>query len=403
MTSAPSQARATESGPAHNALAITLAGYAVTLASMATVGVIVPQMAQMTRHLHATVAELGWAIGLFSLPAALFSIGLGGLVDRVGAKYAILLAAFIGLGGDVAILESHSVLALQIGMAIAGIANALLIAAVPALLAAALNGREQVRAMSLWSTYGPAGYALGLLLGAPFAQGGQWRLAMLALILVLLAATALCAIILPNAPRNASENRISLRALTTLFGDAALLRISATYAAIAAVSYGSSLAAPGYLARVYGVSIASSSMAIAAAKIAATLLGGAGMGWLLARGTHRQAMFAIVCLIGLAAQFLLYFPSSGMLIATGAMILWLFVFGAISATSFVALAQFNREPARLGLAFGLIGQISSIGCFFAPSVYFSLDRWPALVVVAAVGLALAVLLLPRGRQHEYGN
>ena len=398
-----SPARANESGHPYKALAITLAGYSVTLGSMATVGVIIPQMAQLTQHLQATVADLGVAIGLFSLPAALFSIALGGFVDRVGAKRSILLASLIGLGGDTAILESNSVVTLQWGMAIAGIANALFIAAVPALLTAVLAGREQVRAMSLWSTYGPAGYALGLLLGAPFAQSGQWRLAVLALILALLAATVLCVIILPNTPRNATGHKITPRALTTLFGDTPLLRISATYAAVAAVSYGSSLAAPGYLSRVYGVSIASSSMAIAAAKIVATLLGGAGMGWLLSKGKNGRAMFAIVSLLGLAAQFLLYFPASGMPIATAAMILWLFVFGAISATSFVALAQANHEPARLGLAFGLIGQISSIGCFFAPSVYFSFERWPALVAVAAVGLALALLLFPGGRQHEHGN
>ncbi len=382
------------------AVAATVAVYGLTLGSMATIGVVVPQMQQLSSDLNASMADLGFAIGLYSLPAALFSIPLGAVIDRLGAKHALTIAALFALVADALIYSSGTLFSLQAGLAIAGIANAIIITAAPALLMTVLTGTQQVRAMALWSTYGPAGYALGLLIGAPFAGSADWRFAIICPMGLIAAAIVGAIVVLPNPGRAASGgSRVSLRQMLALFCDVTLLRISLAYALVAGLSYGSSLAAPGFLAKVYGVSMASSATAIAAAKIVAMLLGGVGMGWLLAGKHGRQAMFLFVCAFGLLAQFVLYFPGSGMLLATSAMIVWLFAYGAISATSFVALAEVNRDPARAGLAAGVIGQIGSLACVAAPSIYFAVEHWLSFVVIAAVGLALAALLFP----HRYGR
>ena len=377
------------------ALVATLAIYTVTLGSMATVGVIVPQMAQLSHELGASMGELGFAIGLYSLPAALISIPLGAVIDRIGARQALTLAALVALAADGLIYASVTLLSLQVALAVAGIANAIIITAAPALLMTSLAGAQQVRAMSLWSTYGPAGYALGLLIGAPFADGPGWRLGIVCLMALMGLATLVTIAVLPNPGRAAAAGpSASPRDILALLRDGRLMRLSLAYGLIAGLSYGSSLAAPGFLARIHGVSMAASATAIAVAKIAAMLLGGVGMGWLLSGQRDRRAMFLGVCLFGLAAQGLLYFPGSGMALATLAMIVWLFAYGAISATSFVVLAQVNRDPARAGLASGLIGQIGSLACFAAPSIYFAVDLWLSFVLIAAVALALAAVLFP---------
>lgn len=379
---------------------VAWAAYLVTLGSMAMVGVLVPLMARMAERLGASMGDLGFAIGLYSLPAAVASIGLGSISDRIGPRLAVLIAALLALVADVLMLRSASLFALQGTMLLGGVANALMITAIPALLMTALRGGEQVRAMSLWSTYGPAGYALGLLICAPFADRENWSFAIVTLCGVMALGIFAALIGLPNPPR-AERSSIPLHTamaeVIAVVKKPGLLRISLTYAVVAAISYGSSLAAPGYLHKVYGVSMSSSATAIAGAKIVAMLLGGVAMGWLLSGARDRFALFLVVAAIGLAAQVVLYFPGSGMILATGAMIVWLFVYGAISATCFVMLAHYNDDPAKGGIASGLIGQLASIGCFFAPGVYFSLTSWTSFVLVAGAGLALSLSAFPRGR------
>lgn len=372
-----------------------LAVYLVTLGSMATVGVVVPQIAELSNSLGASAAQIGLAIGLYSLPAALCSIPLGVLVDRLGAKCALLLAAFVAILADGMIFRGDTLLLLQLGMAIAGIANAMIITSAPALLMASLSGSLQVRAVSLWSTYGPAGYALGLLIGAPFAGGTGWRTAMLCMIALITTATAVLALAVPPA-RHASKiaQPARFREIIALLANREILRISATYGIIAGLSYGSGLAAPGFLVATYGVSMTASATAIATAKIIAMLLGGVGMGWLLKKDRGGRLMFAGICLFGFCAQTALFFPASGVFLATGAMILWLFAYGALSATSFVTLARLNRDRAQAGLASGLIGQLSAVACFAAPAIYFAIEAWTAYVTVAGLGLALAAMLFP---------
>jgi MFS family permease len=243
---------------------VSIVAYALTLASMATVGVVVPLMAQMATLLGASMTELGFAIGLFSVPAAFLSVFSGGIVDRMGPKQTLMLSALLAMVADILIYQAHSLLVLEIGLFVAGIANTGVITAVPALLMTALSGDERIRAM-------------------------------LVLIAVTLFAGVAAAIVLPNPPAQASRDGSgSFGAILSILRNLPMVRLCAAYGVAASVSYGSSLAAPGYLSRVYDVSIASSATAIAAAKIVAMLLGGVGMGWLLSRSKERIRILVVI-------------------------------------------------------------------------------------------------------------
>lgn len=209
----------------------------------------------------------------------------------------------------------------------------------------------------------------------PFADGSDWRLAIGCLACLMAAALVLTLLALLSLKgRQPIRRQPTVNELLSSFGDGVVMRIALAYGIVAGLSYGSSLAALGYLAAIHGVSMGASATVIAAAKIVAMLLGGVGMGRLLSAERDGRAVLACVCAFGLLAQVALYFPGSGMALASSAMIAWLIAYAAISATSFVALARANKDPACAGMASGIVGQLSSLACVLAPSIYFAVEH-----------------------------
>jgi len=119
-----------------------------------------------------------------------------------------------------------------------------------------------------------------------------------------------------------------LAGLFSLFREPRALRLGLAVALPNALSYGTSLAAPSYLARVHHLSLATSSASVALAKLAAMIIGGLSMGYLLSRAMAPRRLFAAMAVIGLIAQSLLFLPARGIALATAALVVWLFAFGA---------------------------------------------------------------------------
>jgi MFS family permease len=387
-------------GMSRRALAITGIVYLLTVLSMATVGLIVPSMDNLAVRLSASKAEIGFAIALFSIPsAALATIG-GGVIDQIGAKRAMLISAAIAVAGDILAYAAPSLLLFDLGMILAGIGFAGISVAAPALLMDALDGGERIRAMSLWSTYAPTGFAVGLLLAAPLVDGPHWRVALLLHAALMLAGLTAVALVLP-APTGGQAARSAGRHLAdtlAIFRDGPVLRLAIAVTLPNAVSYGTSLIAPSYLAKTYHISLAASSGTVAFAKIFAMIVGGVVMGALLARRVSSLLLFGVTAAIGVAAQIMLYLPGSGLLPATCALIVWLFAFGGMSGTAMAMLPQVVRDPARKGTASGLVGQFISLGSFAAPSIYFAMEGWIGFVLIAAAALGLAAVMLPARRE-----
>jgi len=68
------------------------------------------------------------------------------------------------------------------------------------------------------------------------------------------------------------------------------------------------------------------SASVALAKLAAMIIGGLSMGFLLSRAIAPRVLFSVMAVIGLIAQALLFLPAHGILLATAALIVWLFAF-----------------------------------------------------------------------------
>ncbi|SFF79048.1 Sugar phosphate permease [Novosphingobium sp. CF614] len=374
--------------------------YLATAASMGMVGVAAALTADLGVAMHVARNDVGLALAMFSLPSAIGGVFCGGLVDRAGAKRVIVVSAFVcALGAGLAAWGA-SLSLLMLALAVSGVGFTGISVAAPALLVGATAGRRQVRAMSLWSTYAPTGFAMGLLLAAPFAGTGRWQPAFLiygAIMLVLFAAL----MALPHVKTAAAPHwKKQLSSFASVFRERDVILLTVAVAVPSALSYGTSLIAPLYLAQVHGTSMGASATTVAAIKGVAMVLCGLMTGALLTRRLNRKLLFAGLAGLGMASQALLFWPGSGFALASLGLFGWLVAFSGMGAVAMAQLPVVVASPSRSGAASGLIGQGISVLSFLAPSIYFGMNGWMGFVAIACVGLIVAGLALPiaRGRR-----
>lgn len=383
----------------HGALALTALAYGPAMVSMMTVGIIVPFIATLGRDLPATPAEIGFAIALFSMPTAILATLGGGLIDRYGVRRSLLVSGCTAVLASLLTSQTHTLLTFDCAMALSGVAFAGICVAAPCLIIGTLGGSPRIRAMSFFSTYAPTGYAAGLLVAVPFVGSGDWRLALrvhaIAMAVLVVAMVRFMPSIVNGSVRRAEPVRRTLAQMFEVLRQPRALRLGIAVALPNALSYGTSLAAPAYLARVHGMSLAASSATVAFAKIVAMIIGGLSMGYLLSRAVRASLLFTIMVGIGLLAQIILFTPASGITLATMALVLWLFAFGGMAGGAMTLLPGVVRDPTRSGAASGLINQFISLASFAAPSTWLALHEGMQFIALAGGCLFVSLLSLPR--------
>ncbi len=378
-------------------LKMTALAYVPAVVAMMTIGVIVPFIDPLAAQLGASRAEIGFAIALFSTPSAVFATVGGGLMDTYGLRRALLLAACVSTAGSFFASRANSLIALDAAMVVAGVGFGALCVGLPCVIMTTLAGGARIRAMSFASTFAPTGYAAGLLLAVPFTTAGAWRDALLlhaGLMTVVAAGLALWMPSIDLGMRRPHTGRQRVAGLLEVFREPRALRLGIAVALPNALSYGTSLAAPSYLARVHHLSLATSSASVALAKLTAMIIGGLCMGYLLSRAVAPRLLFAVMAAVGLAAQALLFLPAQGIALATAALVLWLFAFGGMAGGAMTLLSTVTRDPAQGGAASGLVNQCISLASFAAPSTWLALHDGAQYVSLAAGCLLVSFLALP---------
>ena len=384
--------------PRRSAIALTALAYIPSVLCMMPVGVLVPFIDALSRDLATTAPQLGLAIALFSVPSAILATLGGGLIDRYGVRRSLLFAAAALILGSVLVSQVHSLLALDCAMVVSGLGFAGICVGAPCLVMATLSDGVRTRSMALCSTFAPTGYAAGLLLAVPFTDSGEWRTAFLTHAAMMAVAFVALLLFVPNVACVAGESRTSMRQtfahMLSVVREPRALRLAVAIALPNAVSYGTSLAAPSYLARVHHLTIAHSSATVAFAKLAAMIIGGLSMGYLLSRQVRTSLLFAFMVATGLLAQTILFLPASSMTLATAALMLWLFSFGGMAGGGMTLLPTVVRDPARSGAASGLVNQAISIASFATPSTWLALHSGTQYVLLATVCLLVSLIALP---------
>jgi predicted MFS family arabinose efflux permease len=378
-----------------------LLAYVPALLSMMTVGIVVPFIGQLATALRASPAQMGLTIALFSMPTAILALASGGLVDRFGVRRTLLVSLVLSAAGSLCAGQSGTLLAMNASMSLAGIGYGGICVAAPCLLMQTLEGPKRTRAMSFFPTYPPTGYAAGLLLAALFVDAGNWSTAFQIHGGLLLIAWVFVWWLLPrqsppvSAQSAAAPTRGALRSMLDALREPRVMLLGIAVALPNAVSYGTSLAAPAHLARLYDVSLAASATAVAAAKIVALIIGGITMGYLLSRNMRTTRLFAGMASLGLLAQAMIFLPIAGIVGATLALIIWIFAFGGMVGGAMALLPRVVRDPSRSGSASGMVNQFISAASFAAPSTWLAITSGAGFVALAAVCLAISLLALPR--------
>ena len=384
--------------PVRGTLGITALAYVPAVLAMMTVGVIVPFIDTLCHDLATFPAQIGLAIALFSVPSAVLATVGGGLIDTYGIRRSMLSAAAAAAAGSLIASQAASLFVFDCAMLVSGLGFGALCVASPCLIMAALTDAARIRAMSFASTFAPTGYAAGLLLAAPLAASGYWRMALFIHAALMAAAFVALLLFVPDIRAPASQVSETLRQkiarLLSVFREPRALRLAVAVALPNAVSYGTSLSAPAYLARVNHLSIATSSASVALAKLTAMIIGGLSMGYLLSRAVAPRLLFAVMVVIGLIAQMTLFLSTSGIALPTLALIVWLFAFGGMSGGAMTLLPTVARDPTRGGAVSGLVNQFISLASFATPSTWLALHEGSQYVTLAAVCLLIALAALP---------
>jgi predicted MFS family arabinose efflux permease len=380
------------------ALGVTAIAYVPAVISMMTIGVLVPFITALGRDLSASPAALGLAIALFSLPTAVLATLGGGLIDRFGLRRSMLIASAASVLASVFASLSSSLLALDCAMLLSGVGFGGLCVGAPSLIIRTLDGGPRIRAMSFLSTFAPTGYAAGLLLAVPFVDSGNWQAALRihAAIMAVMLVVMLRYLPQPSGGANGERKpaRQTITQMLSVMREPRALRLGVAVALPNALSYGTSLVAPSYLARVHEVSLATSSATVAFAKLAAMIIGGLSTGYLLSRAVNTSLLFGIMAGIGALAQVVLFLPASGITVATAALILWLFAFGGMAGGAMTLLPSVVRDPAQSGAASGLVNQFISAASFAAPSTWLALQEGVHFMALAGACLAISLIALP---------
>ncbi|MDE1145782.1 MAG: MFS transporter [Azospirillaceae bacterium] len=370
--------------------------YGIGLGAMSLVGILSPLAVRITADLRAPAAAIGFTIALFSLPAAVMAMVGGGIVDRIGPRRALMLAAPVLALADALVFLARDLWLLDAGVLLAGVGYLGVLNGGAAMLIGSLDGPLRTRAMAWWSTYAPVGFSLGLLVAAPFTTAADWRLAP-ALHGAFMVVCCVGTLFLPRVAPRTAEGAPVREQIARLFAalrhkDVLLLAVSTAMPSM--ISYGTSLVAATYLAKVHGVSLAASASIVAVAKIAAVLLGGTVTGTLLARDFPPRTLFTAMVGVGMVAQFLLFFPGSPLPVAVLGLMGWLFTFGALSGVCMAAMPRLAGKALGGGTIAGTVNQFVSLASFLTPTLYFAPSGWGGHVAIALAGLVVALVALP---------
>ncbi|MEJ0005728.1 MAG: MFS transporter [Steroidobacteraceae bacterium] len=317
--------------------------YLYGVVSAASLAKAIPLQAHISGLPGASPALFGLFISLVAILPALFGTVSGALIDRLGARPALILAALIGALVNGLYLLAGSFLPFQALRIVEGAIPLLVYAAAPALMIATSAPERRSGAMALWSSYTPVGTSLGLLISAAFAAGVQWRFAYLThgAIFLLLAVLGLA---LPKTAARAAAHgpRRSVLALLKSPEGIAPLRLASAFGVLILLGLGVSVVMPPFLSRHYAITLSAASGIMAVTNVV-MILGSTLSGVCLTRGVQPATLFMGLGSVGTIAGCALFAPWRQMGLTLTALIIWLICTGGRHGRAGLTAAE-GRRP-----------------------------------------------------------
>lgn len=371
--------------------------YVYGLVGTSALGMMGPLSADVGRTFDVTASVVGMAIAGQLLPLAFGGLLMGWLIDRIGPRPLLIIGLFAVGASSLANAWLESFNMLRFTLLIEGIALVALLTSGQGLLMMFTSGKQQVQALTLWSTVMPVGYSIGLILVSPYAGGESWRESFLCHAIV---ATAL----LFAFPRIPALRLVSAgNSLTEVVRNKRVVRFGFSLSLSALAGIGSSAVGAIYLNQVHGLEIALAAQSMAAASLCG-VVGSVLVGGLLTKGCDSNILATFILVCAMLGGFAFYWPSGVTSLAiAGAMLLQLCVGGFI-ALVFSLLPRALSDPGQSGAAAGLVGQITGIGAALSAPLFFTtleIGQWYYFVVITAFAWGASYLLLPIRSREIY--
>jgi predicted MFS family arabinose efflux permease len=341
-------------------------------------------------------ADFGWLVALVALPAALFAIPSGVVVDNLGSKRVLLGVAMLGVAANGVYLVAESLPLIYAARIMEGLATVHIYTAAPAFLMATVAAELRTKAMTFWSTYAPVGTAVGLGLGGIFAETAGWRMTF-AGHGALFATAGMLALLQPNIaiPKQAKKTFSErIAELFIAFRRPQLVSLGVAFMLIISLGMGANLTLPLLIAEVHVMPAGSASNMVASVTLV-MILGSALAGILLARKVNPVRMFVMLALAGFAAGSLSFYPELSVQQRYGVMFAWFLVSGAGLATTMATL-PLTADPARPGSAAALLNFAGAVAALVNPPIWlgiFQSGQWLPFLGMMAAGWAIAVLMV----------
>jgi predicted MFS family arabinose efflux permease len=371
--------------------------YLYGVVSAASLTKAIPLQAHITHLPGATVALFGLFVSLMAVLPAIFGTLSGAVIDRMGARPALILAALVGVLVNGLYTVTHSILPFEVIRVIEGAVPLLTYAAAPALMIASSAPERRPAAMALWSSYTPVGTSLGLLISAAFASGEQWRYAYL-VHGAIFAVLALIGLALPKtvpAGARPAAPRRSILALLKSQEGIAPLRLATSFGVLILLGLGVSVVMPTYLSHHYAISISKASSIMAVFNVV-MILGSTLSGVILTRGVLPANLFIGLAVVGSIAGFGVFAPWTQIAFTLGALLIWLVCTGAAMAVLASLLPRVAGPEHRASTA-GLLSQTGALTTFVTSPLWLAvlaLNQWLALFMIILAGWGISAALLP---------
>ncbi len=328
----------------------------------AYIGKVPPALPLQREELGLTLVQSGFIATTFNVIGLLAGMFIGVLCDRFGHKRlglaGIAVMCLAGLLGAAA-WDFPSLLASRF---LEGVGFILFAVAGSALMAAAAEGADRTKAMSIWSSYMPAGGSAAILVAplvlASFGWRGWWvaMSAVAALVFVLLAR---------HAPPTRFGGVSSLKLALESLAQPASVALALLFAFYVAQWTSVMIWLPTFLVEERGASAGLASL-MTAFMVLVNVPGNLAGGWLLARGARRGPLILAACAvmvvtdIGMLSSLL----PDGLRYAS--CLLFSMCVGVIPACIFSGVVVHAKTPQHVGTTNGMVMQTSQAGQFFGP-------------------------------------
>jgi predicted MFS family arabinose efflux permease len=377
-----------DAGEESRLIAIVLL-FVLGILAAATMGKLVPLAADAQREFAVGPGAFGWLISAPAFAAVVGAPMASWLVRRLGDVNALGITLIVAIVSNLAGAGAPTYLVLLLARALEGSGYFGVSITTMALLARLAPHARRERLLGLWITMMPVGFAVALIMAAPLAGSGNWRLVFPVhagmLLLALLVSRTLPAD--PNAGRAAPEK---FRHAGTP-ADGVVRRLGGSFAACTAL-LAVNVVFPSMCAEFYHESAARSAL-IGSIGGPASAAGGGLLSLLLARWpvSRRWLSWLLVPLI--AACVATFCRPSALLVATAGFTVLMFLAGAINSLQVAAIPSLASDPRDIGAATGTVQQFGNVGTVLGPPMVFTATFQPGPWL--ALGLAVLLCILMR--------